>query len=90
MLQLQSQSVLICLVNVTLTTKSVLHKLQFASHAAAIYYTEVGSEKSNREQTDREQTENRESNYRGHSNCRWIVGLSRPIYFKLVKMSQTN
>ena len=31
----------------------------------------------NREQIDR-QTENRESNYRGHSNRRWIVGLRGP------------
>ena len=30
------------------------------------------------EQTDR-QTDNRESNYRGQSNRRWIVGLSGPI-----------
>ena len=42
---------------------------------AAIYYIAVGLEKSNREQTDRE------SNYRGHSNRGWIVGLSRPILY---------
>ena len=46
--------------------------------------TAVGLEKSmieNREQTEnREQrTENRETNYKGHSNRRWIVGLSGPI-----------
>ena len=34
----------------------------------------------NRQRTHREQTENRETNYRGHSNPRWIVGLSGPIY----------
>ena len=30
------------------------------------------------EQTDR-QTDNRKSNYRPHSSCQWIVGLSWPI-----------
>ena len=40
--------------------------------AAAIYYTAVGLEKSNREQiTDRQRTDNRQTdrefNYRGHS-----------------------
>ena len=44
-LQLQLQSVLICLVNVTLTTKFALHISQFARHMAAIYYTAVGLEK---------------------------------------------
>ena len=44
-LQLQLQSVLICLVNVTLTTKSSLHISQFVSHMVAIYYTAVGLEK---------------------------------------------
>ena len=39
-----------------------------------MYYTAVGLEK---------QTENRESNYRGHSNHRWIVGLSGPIIISL-------
>ena len=45
-LQLQLQSVLICLVNVTLTAKTSLHTLQFARHmAAAVYYTVLGLEK---------------------------------------------
>ena len=43
MLQLQLQSVLICLVNVTLTVKSALHISQFARRTAlAIYHTAVG------------------------------------------------
>ena len=42
-LQLQSRSELICLVNVTLTAKSVLHTLQFARRTAvAIYCTALG------------------------------------------------
>jgi len=43
-LQIQSQSVLICLVNVTLTAKSALITSQFASHTVAIYHTIVGLE----------------------------------------------
>ena len=50
MLQLHSQSVLICIVNITLTTKYALHTLQFARGTADIYYTTVGLEKSNVEQ----------------------------------------
>ena len=45
-LQLQLQSVLICLVNVTLTAKTSLHTLLFARRmAAAVYYTVVGLQK---------------------------------------------
>ena len=49
---------------------------------AATYYTVVGLEKKvtdNREQTENSKTDG-ESNYRGHSNRRWIVRLSWPIY----------
>ena len=35
--------------------------------------TEKRQKIENREQTDRE------TNYRGHSNCQWIAGLSGPI-----------
>ena len=62
MLQLQSQSVLICLVDVTLTANSILNILQFARRTApAIYYTAVGLEKCNTKRTDREPTENRQT-----------------------------
>ena len=44
-LQLQLQSVLICLVNVTLTAISALHTYQFSKYMVAIYYTAVGLEK---------------------------------------------
>ena len=44
-LQLQLQSVFICLVNVTLTAKSTLQISQFVRHTADIYYTAVGLEK---------------------------------------------
>ena len=40
-LQLQSQSTLICLVNVTLTTKSTQHTSQFARHTTTMYYIAV-------------------------------------------------
>ena len=44
-----------------------------------MYYTAVGLESvTDREQTNTQRTD-RESNYRGHSNRRWIVGLSGPI-----------
>ena len=45
MLQLQLRSVLICLVNVTLTAKSTLHISQFVRRMADIYYTAGGLEK---------------------------------------------
>ena len=46
-LQLQSQSFLICFVNITLTAKSTLHTSQFARFMApaAIYHTVIGLEK---------------------------------------------
>ena len=45
-LQLQSQSVLIYLANLTLTAKSALHISHFTRQtAAALYYTTVGLEK---------------------------------------------
>ena len=34
--------------------------------------------------TENRQTENRKSNYRGHSNRRWIVGLSWPISASII------
>ena len=77
-LQLHSPSVLIYLVNVTLTTKSTSHILQFVGPMADIYHTAVGLEKNvseNREQTENgEQTENREFNYGGHSYPRGSSG----------------
>ena len=42
-----------------------------------MYYTTVGLEKKY-QRTENEKTD-RESIYRGHSNHRWIVGLSGPI-----------
>ena len=44
-LQLKLRSVLICLVNVNLTAKSVLHTSQFARHTVALNYTAVELEK---------------------------------------------
>ena len=70
--QLHSQSVLICLVNVTITAKSALYTSQFKRHTSDVYYTAVGLEKCNGEHT-----ETRETNYRGQSN--WIVRLIEPI-----------
>ena len=61
-LQLQLQSILICLVNVTLTAKTSLHISQFSRRmVVAVYYTVVGLEKI------WQRTENRETNYRGPS-----------------------
>ena len=52
-LRLQLQSILICLVNVTLTAKSALHTSQFMSRTAAIYHTALGLEKM-LQRTDRQ------------------------------------
>ena len=68
LLQLQSRSVLIYLVNVTLIAKSALHIFHFARRTeAAVYYTAVGLEKK-KVTENREQTENRqavEAGFRG-------------------------
>ena len=46
MLQLQSQSILICIVNITLIAKSALHVSHFVRWTmAALYYIAVGIEK---------------------------------------------
>ena len=75
MSQLHSRSVLMCLVNLTLTTKSASHTSQFVRQCGGhiLYCSRI-----RKNVTDR-QTENRQTNYRGHSNPRWIAGLSGPI-----------
>ena len=80
MSQLHSRSVLICLLNLTLNAKSTSHTSQFAVRQPYIILQQ-DQKKCNKEQRteDRKQTD-RETNYRGHSNRRWIAGLSRPIY----------
>ena len=55
----------------------------------AIYYTAVGLEKMSQRTENREQAD-RESNHRCHSNCRWIVGLSEPIYRITYKLLSTQ
>ena len=85
-LQLQLQSVLICLVNVTLTAKTSLHTSQFERPmAAAVYHTVVGLEKI-WQRTENRQTENREQKTEKPITeatllpYGWNAGLSWPIY----------
>ena len=79
-------------VRFTLATNSVAHTLQFSDNNLILCWSRIRKFVTHREHTDRQidrQTD-REFNYRGHSNPRWIVGLSRLINIYKYILKQTK
>ena len=70
-------ALLICLLNLTLNKESLLNTLQFVCDGHISHCSRIRKNVTENTPTQNPQTD-RESNYRGYFNRRWIDGLSGP------------
>ena len=73
-----------CLLRFTPAANSGAHTSQFGDGGLILYWSRIRKFITHREQTENREQTDREFNYRGHSNPRWIVGLSGPILKKTI------